>query len=63
MEISSSGQDYLLYYRQIRKDLWLVNAKIPILVSIVTNLVIAGIKRMWPLILQWVSSISAGISL
>lgn len=60
MEISDFGMDYLAYYRQARKDIWLVNAKIPILVSIATNLVIAGIRQMWPSILQWVSSVCAG---
>lgn len=51
-----SLQDYKHATRKHRKELWLKNAWIPILVSVVTNLVIAASKQLWPLIQQWASS-------
>lgn len=50
-------QDYISYSKSQRKDLWLKNAWIPILVSLATNLILGGLRRLWPLIQQWVSSI------
>ncbi len=37
-------QDYEVAEKQHRKEIWLVNAKIPIVVSIATNLLIYGIQ-------------------
>ena len=49
-------QDYKQEIKSKRKELWLKNAWIPIIVSVATNLVISGAKWLWPLIQQWVSS-------
>lgn len=51
-------QDYKEKVKETRKELWLKNAWIPIIVSVATNLVISGAKWLWPLIQQWVSSFS-----
>ena len=45
-----SLQDYLSQKRAAKRDLWLKNAWIPILVTIATNLLIVGIKALLPLI-------------
>ena len=57
MSITNLGRDYLIYCRQRKKELWLKNAWIPILVTIVTNLIIDGLKCLSPQIQQWLSSI------
>lgn len=49
-------QDYETTEKQRKKDMWLQNAKIPILVTIITNLVIDGTKWLLPLILQSLSN-------
>ena len=49
-------QDYEIAEKQRKKDMWLQNAKIPILVTIITNLVIDGTKWLLPLILQSLSN-------
>lgn len=49
-------QDYQTAEKQRKKDIWLVNAKIPIIVTIITNLVIYGIQWSLPLIQQWFSN-------
>ena len=56
MTISDAGRDYLIRYRQTRRDLWLKNIWIPILVTIVTNLAIRGIEWLLPRIQQWLSN-------
>lgn len=48
-------QDYEYNYITHRRELWLKNAWIPILVTLVTNLSIYGIKLLWPLIQGWLS--------
>lgn len=50
-------QDYCHKQNKSKKEFWLKNAWIPILVTIATNIVIGGIKQLWPLIQQWFSSI------
>lgn len=49
-------QDYKVKKAKHRKELWLKNAWIPILVSLATNLLIAGIKSLLPLIQSLVSN-------
>lgn len=49
-------QDYEISKKQQRKDIWLKNAWIPILVSVITNLLISGIKWLLPLIQQYFSN-------
>lgn len=49
-------QDHKISTKKARKNLWLKNAWIPILVSLATNLVLRGIGQLLPLIQQWVSS-------
>ena len=49
-------QDYEFEALLRRKELWLKNAWIPILVTVVTNLAISGIKWLLPLIQGWFSS-------
>lgn len=57
---SSAGkrlvEDFLDKERISRKELWLKNAWIPILVSIATTLAINVLKSLWPLIQQWASN-------
>lgn len=48
-------QDYRHSAKKARRELWLKNAWIPILVSLATNLVIAGTKWLLPQILEWLS--------
>lgn len=43
-------QDHEVAEKNRKKDIWLVNAKIPIIVTIITNLVIYGIQWLLPLI-------------
>ncbi len=50
-------QDYEHQRISRQKELWLKNAWIPILVSLVTNLLIHGITELWPLIKGWASHI------
>lgn len=49
-------QDYETSQKQQKKDIWLKNVWTPILVTIITNLVISGIKWLLPLIQQYLSS-------
>ena len=53
MVISDAGKDYLVYSQQQRRDVWLKNVLLPILVTIGTNIVIFAAGQLWPLILQW----------
>ena len=50
-------QDHIQRTKSARKELWLKNAWIPILVSLATNLVIDGTKWLLPQILEWLSHI------
>ena len=50
-------QDYQVYNKERIKELWLKNAWIPIVVTIATNLILSGIKQLWPLIQQLVSTL------
>lgn len=50
-----SLQDYKKAERKAARRLWLENCWIPIIVSVATNLVIAVLKLLLPLIQQWVS--------
>ena len=50
-----SLQDYKYNQAAHKREIWLKNAWIPILVTLVTNLLIHGIKELWPLIQGWVS--------
>ena len=60
-EITDYGRKYLQDHKNqtdiYRKELWIKNAWIPIIVSLATNLVIGGIKQLLPLIQQWLSNI------
>lgn len=50
------GMHYRRFQAKEISNLWIKNAWIPILVSLVTNLAIAGLKQLWPLILGWLSN-------
>ena len=50
-----SLQDYEYNQAAHKREIWLKNAWIPILVTLVTNLLIHGIKELWPLIQEWLS--------
>lgn len=50
-------QESVYAKRKERLEIWLRNAWIPILVSVATNLILAALRQLWPLILQWASSI------
>lgn len=41
--LSQKGKELRSYRKQHNKELWLVNAKIPLIVSILTNIAITGI--------------------
>lgn len=62
MEISNLGLDYLVYYRQARKDFWLVNAWIPIITAFLTTVATNYILPKLPEILEWASNIFEKIS-
>lgn len=49
-------QDYKESVKEKRKELWLKNAWIPILVSVATTSLINGLQWLLPLIQQWVSN-------
>lgn len=57
--ISDKGRkalnDYKIAQKREKRMLWLKNAWIPILVSIVTNLIISALKQLLPLILRLLS--------
>lgn len=55
-------QDAALTRRKDRRDLWLRNAWIPILVSLFTNLILGALQQLLPQILQWASSFLSTIS-
>ena len=55
-------QDSAHAEQKYRREFWLHNAWIPILVSIVTTLIVNSIQAMWPKILQWASSFLSTIS-
>lgn len=56
IQITSDGLMYFDIKKHNGKELWIKNAWIPILVSVATNLVISGLKWLWPLIQQWLSN-------
>ncbi|MGX8711662.1 MAG: hypothetical protein ACQGTM_15625 [bacterium] len=49
-------QDHERQSKAAKRELWLKNAWIPILVTLATNLVIGALKWLWPLIQRWASS-------
>jgi len=49
--ISQKGKEFRAYRKEHNKELWLVNAKIPIIVSIITNLTVSGLLWLLPQIL------------
>ncbi len=54
--ITEFGIDYLAYRKQHYKDMWLQNAKIPIVVSAITTLMLNWLPKILPLIVQWLSN-------
>lgn len=50
-------QDHTQSTKSARKELWLKNAWIPILVTLAANLLVLGIKWLLPLIQEWLPSI------
>ncbi|QAT48546.1 hypothetical protein EQM14_01430 [Caproiciproducens sp. NJN-50] len=56
IRITPDGLMYFDVKKRRNKELWIKNAWIPILVSVATNLAINGLKWLWPLIQEWVSS-------
>ena len=50
-------QDHSYRTKSARKELWLKNAWIPILVTLAANLLVLGIKWLLPLIQEWLPSI------
>lgn len=53
----SSLQEHLLKKKSDRKDMLLKNICIPIAVTLITNLIIDGVKWLLPLIQQWITNI------
>lgn len=49
-------QDYEVTEKQRKKDMWLANGKIPIIVALITTLIINWLPKLLPLITQWLSS-------
>ena len=49
-------QDNIRTTKSERRELWIKNAWIPILVTLATNLVISGVKWLFPLLTQWLAS-------
>lgn len=49
--LSQKGKEFRAYRKEHNKELWLVNAKIPIIVSIITNLTVSGLLWLLPQIL------------
>ena len=45
----------ITYFERKRKDL-IKSVIIPIIVSLITNLIIAALQWLWPLIIQWVAN-------
>ena len=56
VSITKIGLDYLEYIQKGNILFWLKNAWIPIVVSLVTNLLVIALKLLLPQILQWLSS-------
>lgn len=50
-KLSQTGKELRSYQKQHTKELWLVNAKIPIIVSVITNLAVNGLLWLLPQIL------------
>lgn len=48
-------QDHRRKRKSRRRELWLKNAWIPILVTLATNLIIGGVKWLLPLIQEWLT--------
>ena len=51
-------QDYEMALKTHRREMWLKNAWIPILVTVATNLAIRALEWLLPLVQRWISSIS-----
>ena len=49
---NKDGRRYLVYCKAQRRDLWMRNLWIPIIVSLVTNLILIGIRWLLPLTLR-----------
>lgn len=49
---NKDGCRYLVYCKAQRRDLWMRNLWIPIIVSLVTNLILIGIRWLLPLTLR-----------
>ena len=58
----TTAEDYLQDGRTHKKELWLTNAKIPIIVTLVTNLLVAVLKWLSPQILEWCTNFLERIS-
>lgn len=54
--LSQKGKELRSYQNQHNKELWLVNAKIPILVSFITTIGLHLLLWMLPHITQWFAS-------
>lgn len=59
--IRKDGKRYLLYCRSQRRELWMKNMWIPIIVSLTTNLVLDVIRSLWPQIQGSLANILARI--
>lgn len=56
IHLTDSGRCYFEVSSDNRREFWKRSVMMPIIVSIVTNLVISGIRQLLPLILQLLSS-------
>ena len=54
--LSQKGKELRSYQKQHNKELWLVNAKIPILVSFITTVGLHWLLPLLPKMLQWFSN-------
>lgn len=54
--LSQKGKEYRTYRKEHNKELWLVNAKIPILVSFTTTILLNWLLPQLPEILKWFAS-------
>lgn len=57
ISLSDAGRTYFEEKNQKRSDFLKRSIFVPIAVSLITNLIIAGAKWLWPLILQWLTHI------
>ena len=54
--LSQKGKEFRSYRKEHHKELWLVNAKIPILVSFITTIGLHLLLWLLPVISQWFAS-------